>query len=49
MTLMRHSDLVLQAVLELSGRRELALVADLDRLKLQLQAMIQTIENARPE
>jgi hypothetical protein len=49
MTLMRHSDLVLQAVLELSGRRELVLVADLGRLKLQLQAVIQTIDNIQPD
>jgi hypothetical protein len=44
MLLIQHSDAVLGTVLELSGRRDLALASDLSRLQEQMRAAVQAMD-----
>jgi hypothetical protein len=47
MTLMRHSDEVLHAVLDLSGHGDLALTGSLSDLKAQLLALVKMIDDLK--
>ena len=43
-TLIQHSDEVLNAVLRLAGRQELAMASDLSRLQEQMRAAVQAMD-----